>query len=62
MAEEVGFILTIRANQNPDGTLAGYAVQSEDYGLGKEAVLTLARNWLRMVEDTYHEKFKGKPD
>jgi hypothetical protein len=62
MAEEVGFILTIRANQNPDGTLAGYAVQSEDYGLGKEAVLTLARNWLRMIEDDYHEKFKGSPN
>jgi len=62
MTEQVGFVISISANQNPDGTLAGYAVQSEDYGLAKEAVLTLARNWLRMVEDTYHEKFKGKPD
>lgn len=59
MTEEVGFVLTIRANQNPDGTLAGYAVRSEDYGLAKEAVLTLTRNWLKMLEEDYYEKFKG---
>ena len=51
MAEEVGFILTIRANQNPDGTLAGYAVQSEDYGLGKEAVLTCRKLLLTYAID-----------
>lgn len=63
MADEAGFILTIRATQNPNGSLAGYAVQSEDYGLGKEAVLTLAKkNWLRMIEDDYYERFKGKPE
>ncbi len=59
MTEQVGFVLSINANQNPDGALAGYAVQSEDYGLSKEAVLTLIRNWLRMAEDKYHEQFKG---
>jgi hypothetical protein len=56
------FALGIRPQLNPDGTIAGYQVQSQSMGLPDETVITIVKNWLRMVEENYYKKFTGQQE
>jgi hypothetical protein len=56
---KIGFAFGIRPRLNPDGSIASYDVQAQNFGLPDETVITLVRNWLRVVEDNYYNKFKG---
>jgi len=54
------FALAIRPQINEQGQLVGYQVQSQSFGLPDEVIITLVRNWLRQVEDTYYQRFRGQ--
>lgn len=56
---KLGFAFGIRPRLKPDGSVASYDIQAQNYGLPDEIVITLVRNWLKIVEDNYYGKFKS---
>lgn len=58
--DPIGFALGIRTKLDPDGKIMGYQVQSETKGLPDEMIITIVRNWFRMVEENYYNRFSGE--
>jgi len=61
MAEEkpLGFALGISPIQDEEGNTVSWHVQSKNFGIQQETVITLVRNWLRETEDDYHAQFRS---
>ena len=61
MAEEnpLGFAFGIMPVHDPEGNFISWYVESKNFGIQKEVIITLVRNWLRETEDDYHAQFRS---
>lgn len=58
MPNKPGFAFGILPVLRPNGSIESYQIQSQNHGLPDEVVITVIRNWLKIIEERYYEKFK----
>ncbi len=63
MSEEerpLGFAMGIRPTFDVSGNFLRYRIQAQNFGLQKEAVITILKTLLRTYEDEYYRGFKAQ--
>jgi len=55
--ERLRFVLGIMAQDLPSGKVH-FRVMTENHGIPDEYLIMLLRNWLKVSEQIYHDKFR----